>query len=181
MRVTQQLARGSSAIALVAVSVSRAAIQTPCFAFVQVNPITDNAARLVSMAFGMLKIVSNVRHPRTGEAIEMRIGIHTGAIVAGVVGTMTLRYDIWGPDVLAANLIEANGVPSRIALSDSTREALKPISGLTFSHLKDLEVRPTVDGASLLQPAPACVCASLKRLCCRVAAGQRNADQGVHD
>jgi class 3 adenylate cyclase len=39
----------------------------------------------------------------------MRIGIHTGKIVAGIIGTKIVRYDIFGADVLAANKMESNG------------------------------------------------------------------------
>ena len=85
---------------------------------------TVNAAVLLNVAFEMLTKVKEVKDPSTGDSIEMRIGLHTGSIVAGVIGTMTLRYDCWGTDVLAANLMESNGIPSRIVLSETTAKAL---------------------------------------------------------
>jgi len=51
----------------------------------------------------------------------MRIGIHTGSIIAGVVGTKQLRYDIWGQDSLIANSMESAGIPGGIVVSDKTR------------------------------------------------------------
>jgi hypothetical protein len=54
---------------------------------------------------------------------------------AGIVGKMTLRYDIWGPDVLVANLMESNGVPGRITLSEKTVEALQGVPGVQFQSL----------------------------------------------
>ncbi len=47
------------------------------------NSTAKNAARLLAMAFEMLEIVKTVSNPATGEPIQMRIGIHTGSIVAG--------------------------------------------------------------------------------------------------
>ena len=43
--------------------------------------------------------------------LDMRIGIHTGKIVAGIIGTKIVRYDIFGADVLIANKMESNGEP----------------------------------------------------------------------
>jgi len=51
---------------------------------------------------------------------ELRIGIHTGAVMAGVVGKRKFTYDIWGDAVNVAALMESNGKPGRINLSEST-------------------------------------------------------------
>jgi class 3 adenylate cyclase len=50
----------------------------------------------------------------------MRIGIHTGNIIGGVIGTDIVRYDIYGPDVLIANKMESNGEKGRIMISEET-------------------------------------------------------------
>lgn len=50
----------------------------------------------------------------------MRIGIHTGDIIGGVIGTDIVRYDIYGPDVLIANKMESNGEKGRVMISEST-------------------------------------------------------------
>lgn len=55
----------------------------------------------------------------------MRIGIHTGTIIAGIIGSTIVRYDIFGPDVLKANKIESNGIPGRISVSSDTKKMLK--------------------------------------------------------
>lgn len=44
----------------------------------------------------------------------MRIGIHTGSVIGGVMGTDIVRYDIYGPDVLIANKMESNGKKGNI-------------------------------------------------------------------
>jgi class 3 adenylate cyclase len=54
----------------------------------------------------------------------MRIGIHTGKIVAGIIGTKIVRYDIFGKNVLIANKMESNGVPGRVLISEDTKNIL---------------------------------------------------------
>lgn len=80
---------------------------------------------LVKMAMDMLREVQKVEHPMTGEPIQMRIGIHTGTIIGGVIGNKKLRYDIWGPDVLAANTMETNANHNGILLSEMTKQLLQ--------------------------------------------------------
>ena len=47
--------------------------------------------------------------PEGCDTLNMRIGVHVGRVVAGVVGTKNLRYDMWGADVLTATLMESSG------------------------------------------------------------------------
>lgn len=58
---------------------------------------------------------------------ELRIGIHTGSVMAGVVGRKKFTYDIWGDAVNIAALMEANGVPGRINISESTFHRIKDL------------------------------------------------------
>lgn len=80
---------------------------------------------LLAMARDMHKEVCKVQDPNTGERLQMRIGIHIGNIIGGVIGTTTLRYDMWGPDALTANELESNGVPERILVSPIVMEVVK--------------------------------------------------------
>ncbi|GAB4487789.1 MAG: hypothetical protein OHK0019_03350 [Saprospiraceae bacterium] len=57
---------------------------------------------------------------------EMRIGIHTGPVVAGVIGKNKFAYDIWGDAVNLAARLEEHGEPGRINISKATAEAVKP-------------------------------------------------------
>jgi adenylate cyclase len=59
------------------------------------------------------------------EGWELRIGIHTGPIVAGVVGKKKYAYDIWGDTVNIASRMESNGEPGRVNISDSTYQKIK--------------------------------------------------------
>jgi len=47
----------------------------------------------------------------------MRIGIHTGRVIAGIIGSKVVRYDIFGEGVLIANKMECNGIPGRVFIS----------------------------------------------------------------
>jgi len=56
---------------------------------------------------------------------ELRIGIHTGPVVAGVVGIKKFQYDIWGDTVNLAARMEQSGVPGKINISEQTYELVK--------------------------------------------------------
>jgi class 3 adenylate cyclase len=65
---------------------------------------------------------------REGEGlspIEMRIGIHVGPVVAGVVGRKKYAYDIWGSTVNIASRMESNGAPGKVNISAATYELVK--------------------------------------------------------
>ena len=63
----------------------------------------------------MIDIIRNVRESAKDpnlKTLDMRIGIHTGKIVGGIIGSKVVRYDIFGNNVLIANKMESNGVDS---------------------------------------------------------------------
>ncbi|EQC42884.1 hypothetical protein SDRG_00602 [Saprolegnia diclina VS20] len=80
--------------------------------------------RLIEMGLAMQREVAKIFDPTSGDRLQMRIGIHAGSIVGGVIGTTTLRYDMWGPDVLLANALEASGIPGGLVVSSAVRDAL---------------------------------------------------------
>ena len=63
---------------------------------------------------------------------EMRIGIHTGPVVAGVVGSHKFAYDIWGDTVNTAARMEQGGEPGRINISETTYQLVKDQVRCTF-------------------------------------------------
>jgi adenylate cyclase len=60
-----------------------------------------------------------------GRAVPVRIGIASGPVVAGVVGTRKFFYDVWGDTVNMASRMESTGMPGRIQVSKETYESLK--------------------------------------------------------
>ena len=85
--------------------------------------IAEECLSVVAMAQSMIKIIQDVNKLNNSQ-LNMRIGIHTGEIIAGITGTNIVRYDIYGPDVLIANKMESGGMPGRINISDVTMAIL---------------------------------------------------------
>jgi class 3 adenylate cyclase len=63
---------------------------------------------------------------------ELRIGIHTGSVIGGVIGTTKFAYDVWGDTVNIASRVESSGMPNRINVSGSTYELVKDL--FTFEY-----------------------------------------------
>lgn len=78
---------------------------------------------MLKMAQAMINIINEVNSEHKSE-LNMRIGLHTGEVIAGIIGTTVVRYDIYGPDVLIANKMESGGLAGKINVSDVTRELL---------------------------------------------------------
>jgi class 3 adenylate cyclase len=55
----------------------------------------------------------------------MRLGLHTGEVIAGITGTNIVRYDIYGADVTLANYMESGGKEGRINVSEVTRDLIE--------------------------------------------------------
>ena len=76
----------------------------------------------------MIDIIREVRESSEDQDLknlDMRIGIHTGRVVAGIIGSKVVRYDIFGEGVLIANKMESNGIPGRVCVSGETRALLE--------------------------------------------------------
>jgi adenylate cyclase len=85
--------------------------------------VADHASRAADMALDILEaLVAFNRH--NGYALQMRIGIDSGPVVAGVIGKRKFIYDLWGETVNTASRMESHGVPGRIQLTGSTRRQL---------------------------------------------------------
>lgn len=70
--------------------------------------------------------VRNIANKEAGQlAWELRIGMHTGPVVAGVVGRKKYAYDVWGSTVNIASRMESNGEPGRVNISSATYELVK--------------------------------------------------------
>jgi adenylate cyclase len=83
----------------------------------------DHATRAAHMALDMIEALKRF-NLRRGVSLDMRIGIGSGEVVAGVIGKRKFRYDVWGDVVNTASRMESHGVPGRIQLTDATRRLL---------------------------------------------------------
>ncbi len=84
----------------------------------------DHAAAIAEMALDMQEAIAriDIKHR---EAFCMRIGIHTGPVVAGVIGTNKFTYDLWGDAVNLASRMESHGIPGCIQVSEATYNLLQ--------------------------------------------------------
>ena len=87
-------------------------------------PRPDHAAAIASMALEMRQSIGKFLRP-DGSPFEMRIGIHTGQAVAGVIGKKKFIYDLWGDTVNIASRMESHGIAGCIQVTDVTYQILK--------------------------------------------------------
>ncbi len=87
-------------------------------------PLEDHAETIAEMAFSMQEEMVKF-DTGTGDPLQLRIGIHTGPVVAGVIGTAKLAYDLWGETVNIAAQMESHGLPGCIQVTAATYEQLR--------------------------------------------------------
>jgi adenylate cyclase len=81
------------------------------------------AVAIGQLALEMLKAQSR-RPPLGGQRLALRVGLHRGAVIAGVIGDTRISYDVWGDAVNIASRMQSQGVPGRIQVSEEFRAAI---------------------------------------------------------
>lgn len=87
------------------------------------EPVPDHTARLARMGFDMLDTVARLRI-ETGLSIYLRVGMASGPVMAGVIGTRKFSYDVWGDPVNLASRLEGQSSPGRILICPGCRSKL---------------------------------------------------------
>lgn len=87
-------------------------------------PDENHAQSIAEMALDMLEVVSNIKI-KTGGAVSIRIGINTGPVRVGVIGSSKFSYDLWGDTVNIASRMESQGLPGRIQVTETTYSLLQ--------------------------------------------------------
>ncbi len=85
------------------------------------DAVEDHADRAMAFARAMIDEIGR----KTGDAMAIRVGVHSGPVIAGLIGRSRFVYDVWGETVNIASRLEGAGVPSRIHLSEATRQMLR--------------------------------------------------------
>lgn len=88
------------------------------------DPLKDHILVAARIALDMQELGRRLG-TREEQSMNFRIGIHTGPVVAGVIGTRKFSYDIWGDTVNLASRMEANGLPGRIHVTRAVYDVLK--------------------------------------------------------
>ena len=106
--------------------------------------IAKECINMVEIALDMIKTIQKVNKRQKTE-LNMRIGMHTGEVIAGITGTNIVRYDIYGPDVEIANKTESSGLPGKINVSEVTQNLLEIYQPgrFEFSFNKEICHEPT--------------------------------------
>ena len=84
----------------------------------------NHAELMADMALDMQEAVRRYNQT-TGQAFQIRVGIHSGPVIAGVIGKKKFAYDLWGDSVNTAARMESHGVPGEVQVTEATYSLLK--------------------------------------------------------
>jgi adenylate cyclase len=102
------------------------------------EPDPDHAKKIAYFALEMIELLK-IQSEKIGIILELRIGIHSGNAVAGVIGKKKFIYDLWGESVNTASRMESSGIPGAIQVSESTYFLLK--DEFYFSERKNVHLK----------------------------------------
>ncbi|MDA0747884.1 MAG: hypothetical protein O2954_15295 [bacterium] len=102
------------------------------------DPCSNHAQTVANMALDMKHEIECFK-TRTGDPLHLRIGIHTGPVIAGVIGTKKFSYDLWGDTVNIASRMESHGLVDAIQVSQATHDCLQ--TDYLFEPRGEIEIK----------------------------------------
>ncbi|MDZ4669975.1 MAG: adenylate/guanylate cyclase domain-containing protein [Phototrophicales bacterium] len=102
------------------------------------NPLPDHAQSIAKLALAMIRIMKSLSE-HIGIVLELRIGIDSGHVVAGVIGSVKFSYDLWGDVVNTASRMESTGQGGKIQVTEAVYHLLKDQFKLEKRGLVDVK------------------------------------------